>query len=91
MTLDDNTIVLPAHSNSPANFDETPIKSTIGEIKKTVNLLKLSKTEFVESILSKLPPTPPNHLVIAERNRSGDLSGINPVDLEAGANRCAVS
>jgi hypothetical protein len=29
--------------------------------------------------------------IIAERDRSGDLSDINPVDLEAGANRCAVS
>jgi glyoxylase-like metal-dependent hydrolase (beta-lactamase superfamily II) len=91
MTLNDDTIVLPAHSNSPAYFDGKPIKSTIGEIKNTVSLLKLSKAEFIETILSKLPPTPPNHLIIAERNRSGDLSDINPVDLEAGANRCAVS
>jgi glyoxylase-like metal-dependent hydrolase (beta-lactamase superfamily II)/rhodanese-related sulfurtransferase len=91
ITLNDDIIVLSAHTNSPTNFDGKPIISTIGEIKKSLGILKLPKTEFIETILSKLPPTPPNHLIIAERNQSGDFSGINPIDLEAGANRCAVS
>ncbi len=90
-TLHDDIIVLPAHTNSPASFDGKLIKSTIGEVKSSVTILKLSKKEFVETILTRLPPTPPNHLIIAEKNQSGDLSGIDPVDLEAGANRCAVS
>ncbi len=44
-----------------------------------------------QTILAKLPPTPPNFLSIVEKNLKGDFSDINPVDLEAGANRCAIS
>lgn len=35
--------------------------------------------------------TPENYLSIIEKNLKGDFSGISPIDLEAGANRCAVS
>jgi len=91
MELDDNIIVLPAHTNTPVDFDGKPIRATISEIKKNVSILHLSKGDFVKTILDKLPPTPPNHLAIIERNLSGNLSDVNPIDLEAGANRCAVS
>ena len=91
MALPESVIVLPAHINVPPEFDHKPIRATIGEIRKSVEMLKLSRSKFVDTILGKLPPTPPNHLIIAERNQSGDFSGIDPVDLEAGANRCAVA
>ncbi|HEV8283631.1 MAG TPA: MBL fold metallo-hydrolase [Chitinophagaceae bacterium] len=91
MQLADETIVLPAHTNSPVDFDEKTVKATLAEIKKNVAILQLSKTDFVSTILDRLPPTPPNHLAIVERNLSGNISDVNPIDLEAGANRCAVS
>jgi glyoxylase-like metal-dependent hydrolase (beta-lactamase superfamily II)/rhodanese-related sulfurtransferase len=91
MNMNDNIIVLPAHTNTPIDFDNKPVMATIGEIKTKVPMLKLDKSEFVETILAKLPPTPPNFLSIVERNLKGDFSDINPIDLEAGANRCAVS
>ena len=91
LELDENTLVLPAHTSSPVDFDGKPIQATIAEIKNNVPVLRLAKTDFVKTILDKLPPSPPNHLAIVERNLSGDLSGINPIDLEAGANRCAVA
>jgi hypothetical protein len=41
--------------------------------------------------LQRIPATPANYLSIVEKNIKGDFSDINPVDLEAGANRCAIS
>jgi hypothetical protein len=49
-----------------------------------------SEPAFVERVISKLPPTPPNFARIVELNESGDALDIDPTDFEAGANRCAV-
>src|SRR6266487_4636010 len=78
INMNDNIIVLPAHINTPVDFDNKPIMATIGEIKNKVPILKLDKSEFVETILAKLPPTPPNFLSIVEKNLKGDFSDINP-------------
>ena len=91
LTLPDSVIVLPAHTNKPTEFDNTLIKTTIGEAKKNITLLQNSEEEFISSLLQKIPPAPPNFLSIVEKNIIGDYTGINPIDLEAGANRCAVS
>lgn len=91
LALDENIIVLPAHSSQPVDFDNTPIQATIGNIKKNVAMLQLKEEEFINAILQRIPPTPANYLSIVEKNIKGDFSDINPVDLEAGANRCAVS
>ena len=90
MRLNDDILVLPAHTNTPTDFDNKPIAASIVEIRMNVSILQLSKPDFVKTILEKLPPAPANHLAIIERNLSGNMSGINPTDLEAGANRCAV-
>jgi hypothetical protein len=49
-----------------------------------------SESGFVERVTSKLPPTPPNFVRIVDLNESGEIPDIDPTDLEAGANRCAV-
>jgi len=91
LALDERIVVLPAHTSQPVNFDHTPIQTTIGEIKRTVHMLKLTEEEFINTILQRIPPTPANYLSIVEKNIKGDFSDINPIDLEAGANRCAIS
>lgn len=91
LALADNIIVMPAHTSQPIDFDNTPIQATIGHIKKSVPMLKLSEEEFINTILQRIPPTPANFSAIIERNIRGDFSDINPVDVEAGANRCAIS
>lgn len=91
LTLDDNTIVLPAHTSQPVDFDNILIQTTIGSIKKTVPMLQLNEADFVSTIQNRIPPTPANYLAIVEKNIKGDFGDINPVDLEVGANRCAVS
>jgi hypothetical protein len=45
---------------------------------------------FVEAILTRVPPTPPNHLEIVELNERGELPDETS-ELEAGANRCAIA
>jgi glyoxylase-like metal-dependent hydrolase (beta-lactamase superfamily II)/rhodanese-related sulfurtransferase len=91
LSLPVDVIVLPAHTNKPAAFDNALIKTTIGEAKKNITLLQSNEEAFVNSLLQKIPPTPPNFLFIAEKNIIGNYEGINPIDVEAGANRCAVS
>jgi len=91
LSLPDSVIVLPAHTNKPVEFDNLLIKTTLGEAKKNITMLRSSEEEFISSLLQKIPPVPPNFLSIVEKNIAGNYEGINPVDLEAGANRCAVS
>jgi glyoxylase-like metal-dependent hydrolase (beta-lactamase superfamily II)/rhodanese-related sulfurtransferase len=91
MQLNENIIVLPAHTSKPIDFDNKPIKATLSEIRKNVPLLHLKKGEFVKAIMDKIPPAPANYLTIVEKNLSGNFTDINPIDLEAGANRCAIS
>ena len=83
--------MLPAHTSQPVDFDNKPIQTTIGDIKKNVAILQLSEDEFINTIQQRIPPTPANYRSIVEKNIKGDFSDINPVDLEAGANRCAIS
>lgn len=91
LAMGDHYTVLPAHTSLPVEFDHIPIQGTIGEIKKEMPILQLNKEDFVQAVLQRIPPTPPNYLLIVEKNLEGNISDINPVDLEAGANRCAVS
>lgn len=89
--LDYSNIVLPGHISRPVPFDHKIISMSLKEIKETVSTLHLSEDEFIRIILSKIPPTPPNYLKIVELNFSGDLNSVDPKEVEAGANRCAIS
>ena len=89
--LPNNIVILPAHTNKPVEFDGAMISSTVGEVKKSLPLLNSSVESFTEFLLQHIPPTPPNYLAIVEKNLRGDFSDVNPVDLEAGANHCAIS
>lgn len=91
LEMDENIIILPAHTSQPVDFDNIPIQTTIGSVKKSVPMLQLSEADFIDTIQQRIPPTPANYLTIVERNITGNFSDINPIDLEAGANRCAVS
>ncbi len=88
--LNSDITVLPSHTSQPVDFDNKPIQTTLKEIYETVTLVKLNESEFVSTILQRIPPTPANYLSIVEKNIEGDFSKINPIDLEAGANRCAI-
>jgi glyoxylase-like metal-dependent hydrolase (beta-lactamase superfamily II) len=84
------TMVFPGHVSEPIPFDGRLLATTIGEIRDHVALAQLAEAEFVEAVLARIPPSPPNHSFITDLNERGELPE-DPVELEAGANRCAVA
>ena len=91
LDLPPETLVLPAHTSEPVAFDGEPLVSTLAEVRERVEILKASEDAFVEAILARIPPAPPNHHRIVGSNEAGVFPEGDPTDLEAGANRCAVS
>jgi glyoxylase-like metal-dependent hydrolase (beta-lactamase superfamily II) len=89
--LPSETIILPGHTSEPAPFDGQPITATLADVISRVGMLGLSEEPFLEAILARIPPTPPNHAQIVALNEAGEIPHGDPTDLEAGANRCAVS
>jgi glyoxylase-like metal-dependent hydrolase (beta-lactamase superfamily II) len=89
--LPSETVILPGHTSEPAPFDDRPISATLAAVISRVGMLGLSEVAFVEAILARIPPTPPNHARIVALNEAGEMPDGDPTDLEAGANRCAVS
>jgi hypothetical protein len=65
--------------------------TTLGELKAGVPILGEPEAVFTDWILKRLPPTPANYLEIVKHNEAGRMPAGNSTDLEAGANRCAVS
>lgn len=88
--LPEETLVLPGHTSQPVAFTQPAISATIGQAKSEIVLLKLEKEEFVDTILPKIPDTPPNHLQIVNFNEKGVFPQTDITKLEAGANRCAI-
>lgn len=85
------TIVLPGHISEPVAFDHRPLSATLGDVRERVAMARLDEDAFVEAILARIPPAPPNHHRIVELNEAGVFPAGDPTDLEAGANRCAVA
>ena len=83
-------LVLPAHASEPIAFDGRPIAASLAQVDGWLAEWLTSEPAFVARVTSKLPPTPPNFVRIVELNESGEVPDVDPTDLEAGANRCAV-
>lgn len=88
--LDSRLFVLPSHTSSPVPFDRTVVGATLAVVRDAIRLPE-DAAGFAELVLQRIPPTPPNYLAIVEHNEAGELPQGDPTDLEAGANRCAVS
>ena len=81
--------VLPGHVSEPIPFDSRLVVTTVGAIRETVALARLDSEAFVDAVMARIPPNPPNHSRIVELNERGEVPE-DPSELEAGANRCAV-
>jgi len=90
VALPPETVVLPAHTSEPVAFDGRPVSAMLRQVQKRTSLLRETEEPFVSAILTRLPPTPPNHHRIVALNEAGTLPD-DPTELEAGANRCAVA
>ena len=89
--LDDSMQVLPAHTNQPVPFDQKMISASLKKVKDRLPMLQMNEDDFAENLLGKIPPTPANYLAIIKLNNSGRLELVDPTEMEAGANRCAIS
>ena len=91
LALPSETLVLPGHASQPVPFDDKPIGARLSEIDEQIGLLHATQTVFVETLLKRLPPTPPNYERIITLNEAGLVPEGDATELEAGANRCAIS
>jgi glyoxylase-like metal-dependent hydrolase (beta-lactamase superfamily II)/rhodanese-related sulfurtransferase len=84
-------VVLPAHASEPIAFDGQAVGARMKDVWTALAEWLASEQAFVERVTSRLPATPPNFARIVELNEAGELPDGDLTDLEAGANRCAVS
>jgi len=91
LALPSVTLVLPGHASQPVPFDGVPVGARLVEIDEQVGLLRVTQAVFVETLVQRLPPTPPNYERITRFNEAGILPDHEVTELEAGANRCAIS
>lgn len=89
--IDQSVILMPGHSSQPISFDSQILQSSLKDVISNTPLLLEKENDFISLLLNRIPATPENYLKIVDKNISGDFTGINPIDLEAGAIRCAVS
>jgi glyoxylase-like metal-dependent hydrolase (beta-lactamase superfamily II) len=90
LQLPEATQVFPGHVSEAIPFDGRMLGTAVGTIRDTVALARLEEAAFVQAVLARIPPNPPNHSRIVEFNERGELPG-DPSELEAGANRCAIA
>jgi glyoxylase-like metal-dependent hydrolase (beta-lactamase superfamily II) len=91
LALPPETLVLPGHTSQPVAFDGQAIGASLAEVRRQTEFLQVPEETFVELLLARIPPTPPNHHRIVVLNETGRTFEGDPAELEAGANRCAVS
>ena len=91
LALPSHVQVFPCHTSRPVPFDGKPETERLGVIEMRLRSWLGSQETFTSRLLERLPDTPPNYARISELNEAGDLPEGDATDLEAGANRCAVS
>jgi glyoxylase-like metal-dependent hydrolase (beta-lactamase superfamily II) len=91
LALPSDTLVLPGHTSKPVPFKGIPIAARLAEIIEAVGIIHAPRDLFVEQLMMRLPPAPPNYRRIVTLNEMGLLPESDMTELEAGANRCAIS
>jgi glyoxylase-like metal-dependent hydrolase (beta-lactamase superfamily II)/rhodanese-related sulfurtransferase len=90
LALPGATRILAAHHGAAIGFDGEPIAATLEEIRQRLPLLQAPEDAFVQTVLRSLQAKPPNfEMVIAVNEGRAGLQGVDPLDVEAGPNRCA--
>jgi glyoxylase-like metal-dependent hydrolase (beta-lactamase superfamily II) len=89
LTLSPDVLVFPGHTSSPPEFDGVAITERLGVVGERLRDWVSSEPAFIDRILARIPPAPPNFERIVDHNESGTTAD-DPTELEAGANRCAV-
>lgn len=91
LELPPGLLIMGGHTGEPIAFDGRPITMPLSEARAAVDRLPQEEAAFITEIIGRLPATPPNHHTIVRHNESGTFPAESPMELEAGANRCAVA
>ena len=91
LALGSDLLVFPGHAGAPPGFDGLAVVERLGVVADRLAEWLTSESVFVERVLARIPATPPNYERVVELNERGELPQGDPTDVEAGANRCAVS
>jgi glyoxylase-like metal-dependent hydrolase (beta-lactamase superfamily II) len=89
--LPPQVLVLPAHTDQPVAFDGRAIQGRLGDIEQWLSQWLVSEDSLIERVTSRIPATPPNFSLIVGLNEAGQRPEGDPTEIEAGANRCAIS
>jgi glyoxylase-like metal-dependent hydrolase (beta-lactamase superfamily II)/rhodanese-related sulfurtransferase len=86
----DDVRIYPTHHGQPLGFDRTPVGVSLRDVRSSLDLLERTEQQFVDAIVSSLNAKPPNHEeIIAINEGRKELGVVDPLQLEAGPNRCA--
>lgn len=89
--LEPDVWIFPGHTSAPVPFDHEVLTARLGNVATQLHEWLVSEQSFTKKLVSRIPPTPPNYAQITELNEAGETPDIDLAELEAGANRCAVS
>jgi glyoxylase-like metal-dependent hydrolase (beta-lactamase superfamily II) len=93
--LPPDTIILPGHASSPIAFDGRPLAARLADVTSWLDGWLQSEDGFVDRVVAQLPEPPANYARIVALNEGETdpvgAAGVDPLELEAGANRCALS
>lgn len=93
--LPEDLIVLPSHTTPKSLVRGEPLQATLGELRGKLWSPKPSRDVFADLLLSRIPPKPANHQVIAQINRHPErylplVDERQLRDLESGDNNMIV-
>ncbi|NKE36614.1 MBL fold metallo-hydrolase [Natronococcus sp. JC468] len=93
LALPDDTLVGGAHfSDSAVPAEDGTYTAPIGELREEMAALTMDEDEFVELILSDMPPRPANYEdIIATNLGQQEADDEEAFELELGPNNCAAS
>lgn len=80
----------PAHHGRPIGLDGVAVGSSLGRARAAIPLLHADEPAFIETVVASLGAKPSNFAtIIAINEGKRELAELDPLDLEAGPNRCA--
>ncbi|WP_394741895.1 MBL fold metallo-hydrolase [Natronococcus roseus] len=93
LSLPDETLIGGAHfSDAALPAEDGTYTAPIGELREKMAALTMNEAEFVELVLSDMPPRPANHeAIIATNLGQEETDDEEAFELELGPNNCAAS
>ena len=91
--MDDDVRIAPCHYGDAASrADDGTYTARLGDLRDRLSAFSMDEDEFVDYVLSDMPPRPANYEEIIETNLGRtDVDDADAFELELGPNNCAVS